>query len=98
MDYGISGRTAIVCAASQGLGKGCAMALAGEGVKLVINARTAAPLGATAAEIRAATGVEVRTVAADITTPDGRAALLAACPAPDILVNNAGRPPIGDLR
>ena len=98
MNHGISGRKAIVCAASQGLGRGCAMALAREGVDLVINARTAATLEATAAAIRAETGVAVTAVAADITTVDGRAAVLAACPAPDILVNNAGGPPIGDFR
>ena len=98
MDYGIKGRKAIVCAASQGLGKGCALALAGEGVDLVINARGADALNATAEEIRRATGVRVTAVAADITTPEGRAAVLAACPAPDILVNNAGGPPIGDFR
>ena len=98
MDYGIRGRQAIVCAASQGLGKGCAFALAGEGVDLVINARGADALNATAEEIRRATGVQVTAVAADITSPEGRAAVLAACPAPDILVNNAGGPPIGDFR
>jgi 3-oxoacyl-[acyl-carrier protein] reductase len=98
MDLGIRGRKAIVCAASQGLGKGCALALASEGVDVVINARGAAALEATAEEIRAATGVQVTAVAADVTTADGRAALLAACPAPDILVNNAGGPPIGDFR
>jgi len=98
MDYGIKGRTAIVCAASQGLGKGCALALAREGVDLVINARTADALEATAEEIRRATGVSVRAVAADITSHEGRAAVLAACPDPDILVNNAGGPPIGDFR
>lgn len=98
MDYGIRGRQAIVCAASQGLGKGCALALAGEGVDLVINARGADALNATAEEIRRATGVRVTAVAADITSPEGRAAVLAACPAPDILVNNAGGPPIGDFR
>lgn len=98
MDHGIRGRKAIVCAASQGLGKGCAMALAREGVDLVINARTATTLEATAAAIRAETGVSVVAIAADITTPAGRAAVLAACPAPDILVNNAGGPPIGDFR
>ncbi|MEP7330263.1 MAG: SDR family NAD(P)-dependent oxidoreductase, partial [Betaproteobacteria bacterium] len=98
MDYGIRGRTAIVCAASQGLGKGCAMALACEGVDVVINARGADALHATAEEIRAATGVNVTVVAADVTSADGRAALLAACPNPDILVNNAGGPPIGDFR
>jgi 3-oxoacyl-[acyl-carrier protein] reductase len=98
MDYGIKGRKAIVCAASQGLGKGCAVALAREGVDLVINARTAATLEATADAIRRETGVKVTPVAADITTPAGRAAVLAACPEPDILVNNAGGPPIGDFR
>lgn len=98
MDYGIRGRTAIVCAASQGLGKGCALALAGEGVNLVINARGAEALNATAEQIRKATGVSVIAIAADITSPEGRAAVLAACPAPDILVNNAGGPPIGDFR
>ena len=98
MDYGIAGRTAIVCAASQGLGKGCAMALAREGVHLVINARGADALAATAAEIRRATGVEVVAVAGDITSREGRAKVLAACDAPDILVNNAGGPPIGDFR
>jgi 3-oxoacyl-[acyl-carrier protein] reductase len=98
MDYGIAGRTAVVCAASQGLGKACAMALAREGVDLVINARGADALEATAHEIRGASGVQVRTVAADITSAEGRAKVLAACAAPDILVNNAGGPPIGDFR
>ena len=98
MDYGIRGRTAIVCAASQGLGKGCAQALAGEGVDLVINARGVDALEATADEIRRASGVKVTAVVADITALEGRAAVLAACPSPDILVNNAGGPPIGDFR
>lgn len=98
MDYGIRGRKAIVCASSQGLGKGCALALAREGVDVVLNARTAATLEATADEIRRATGVRVTAVACDITTPEGRAQVLAACPEPDILVNNAGGPPIGDFR
>ena len=98
MDYGIRGRRAIVCAASQGLGKGCAIALAQEGVDLVINARNADALQATAAEIRAATGRTVTAVAADVTTPEGRSTIVAACPVPDILVNNAGGPPIGDFR
>ena len=92
MDYRIRGRTAIVCAASQGLGKGCAMALAREGVDVVINARGAEALHATGDEIRAATGVKVTVIAGDITSMEGRAALLVACPNPDILVNNAGRP------
>jgi len=98
MDLGIKGRTALVCAASKGLGKGCAMSLAREGVSLVITARGKEALEATAEEIRKATDVKVTAVAGDITTPEGRAAALAACPQPDILVNNAGGPPPGDFR
>jgi 3-oxoacyl-[acyl-carrier protein] reductase len=98
MDMGIKGRTALVCAASKGLGKGCAQALAAEGVNLVITARGREALEATAAEIRKAYGVKVTAVAGDITTPEGRAAALAAHPSPDILVNNAGGPPPGDFR
>jgi len=95
MDLGIKGKWAIVCASSKGLGRGCAEALAGAGVNLVLNARGAEALEATAEAIRAAHGVEVKTVAADVTTDAGRADLLAACPNPDILVNNAGGPPPG---
>src|SRR5712671_675988 len=98
MDLGIAGKKALVCAASKGLGKGCALALAQDGVELTILARGKTALEATAAEIRAATGVKVTTVACDITTPEGRKAALAACPEPDILVNNAGGPPPGDFR
>jgi len=97
MDLGLQGKSALVCAASKGLGKGCAIALAREGVAVTIVARTPGPLEATATEIRAATGVEVTSVAADITSAEGRAAALAACPDPDILVNNAGGPPPGDF-
>ena len=97
MDLGLKGKSAIVCAASKGLGRACAMALAREGVSVVITARNAATLEQTAAEIRAATGAKVTPVAGDITTEAGRAAALAACPAPDILVNNAGGPPPGDF-
>jgi 3-oxoacyl-[acyl-carrier protein] reductase len=98
MDLGLSGRRALVCAASKGLGKGCALALAREGVAVTITARNAETLEATAAEIRRETGVTVTTVAGDIATEAGRAAALAACPEPDILVNNAGGPPPGDFR
>jgi 3-oxoacyl-[acyl-carrier protein] reductase len=99
MDLGIAGKWALVCAASKGLGKGCAQALAGEGVHLVITARGAEALEATAAELRALNpAITVRAVAGDITTPEGRAAALAACPQVDILVNNAGGPPPGDFR
>ena len=98
MDLGIRGKSALVCAASKGLGKGCAIALAREGVNVTLIARGAEALNATADAIRSETGVKVATVAADITTPDGRAAALAVCPQPDILVNNAGGPPPGDFR
>lgn len=98
MDLGIAGKRAIVCAASKGLGRACAVALAENGVDLVINARGAEALEATAAEIRERTGVTVTTVAADITTPQGRAAVLEAAGEPDILVNNAGGPPPGTFR
>jgi 3-oxoacyl-[acyl-carrier protein] reductase len=98
MDLGIRGKTALVCAASKGLGKGCAMALAQDGANLVITARGKDALEATAAEIRKASGVKVTAVAGDITTPEGRAAALKAAGAVDILVNNAGGPPPGDFR
>ena len=98
MDLGIRGKSALVCASSKGLGRGCAFALAREGVHVTLVARGAEALEKTAAEIRAATGATVLAVAADIVTPAGRAAALAACPAPDILVNNAGGPPPGDFR
>jgi 3-oxoacyl-[acyl-carrier protein] reductase len=98
MDLGIKGRTAIVCAASKGLGKGVATALAQEGVNLFITARTKADLEATAEEIRKATGVKVTAVAGDITSEEGRKQVLAACPNPDILVTNAGGPPPGDFK
>jgi 3-oxoacyl-[acyl-carrier protein] reductase len=98
MDLGLQGRKAIVCAASLGLGKGCAMALAMEGVELVIVARRHELLEQAAADIEAKTGAKPRIVAADVATQDGRAAILAACPNPDILINNAGGPPPGDFR
>jgi 3-oxoacyl-[acyl-carrier protein] reductase len=98
MDLGIRGRTALVCAASKGLGRACAFSLAREGVKVTIVARHPATLEAAADEIRNATGAPVTAVAADITSPAGRQAALAACPSPDILVNNAGGPPLGDFR
>jgi 3-oxoacyl-[acyl-carrier protein] reductase len=93
MDLGIRGCKAIVCAASEGLGRACALAVAGEGVDLVINARRADVLEATAEEVRRETGVAVLAVPGDITSEEGRSRVLAACPEPDILVNNAGGPP-----
>lgn len=99
MDLGIKGRRALVCASSKGLGRGCAIALAAEGVHITMTARGAEALAKTAAEIRKAyPGVEVNEVAGDITTPEGRAEALKACPNPDILINNAGGPPPGDFR
>ena len=98
MDLGIAGRRALVCAASKGLGRGCAEALARAGVDVTIVARTEALVARTAEEIGAMAGRKVAWVACDITTAEGRSAALAACPQPDILVNNAGGPPPGDFR
>jgi 3-oxoacyl-[acyl-carrier protein] reductase len=98
MDLGIRGKSALVCAASKGLGRACAFSLAREGANITISARGKEALEATAQEIRAATGVEVKTAVGDIATEAGRAAVLAMCPHPDILVNNAGGPPPGDFR
>jgi 3-oxoacyl-[acyl-carrier protein] reductase len=98
MDLEIRGRKAIVCASSQGLGKACALALAEAGVAVVINARNRGQLESTAEEIRQATGAAVTAIAADVSTPEGQDALIAACPAPDILVNNNGGPPFRDFR
>src|SRR5262245_12627524 len=98
MDLGIRGKSAIVCAASKGLGKACARSLAREGVNVTICARGEDALRETADEIGKAFGVRVDAVVADVATPEGRAKLLAACPQPDILVNNAGGPPPGDFR
>ncbi|MEZ5818439.1 MAG: SDR family oxidoreductase [Hyphomicrobiaceae bacterium] len=98
MDLGIAGRNAIVCAASKGLGRATALQLAKEGVNVVISARTKADLEATADEIRKAANVKVEAVACDVTTEEGRAMILKACPNPDILINNAGGPPPGDFK
>jgi len=98
MDLGLNGRRALVCAASAGLGYACAEALAREGVAVTITGRDAAALDAAVARLRAETGATVTAAAGDITTEAGRAAALAACPAPDILINNAGGPPAGDFR
>jgi 3-oxoacyl-[acyl-carrier protein] reductase len=103
MDLGIAGKWALVCGASKGLGLGCAQALAAEGVNLVIVARGADALHAAALGLlEASSGVQVLPVAADITTPEGRAAALSAPGGPgsafDIVVTNAGGPPPGDFR
>lgn len=98
MDLGIDGRKALLTGASRGMGKACARAIAREGADITIVARNGAALEATAEEIRAETGAAVRTVVADVTTKEGRAAALTACPEPDILLNNAGGLPPGDFR
>jgi 3-oxoacyl-[acyl-carrier protein] reductase len=98
MDLGIAGRKAVICASSRGLGHGIAFALAEAGCDLVINGRDAVALEATRAEIAARFQVGVQAVAADVSAPEGQAALLAACPSPDILVNNNGGPPRRDFR
>ena len=98
MDLGIAGRKALVCAASKGLGRGCAEALAHAGVDVTILARTLEDVRKAAEEIGERAGRTVAWIACDITTPDGRAQALAACREPDILINNAGGPPPGDFR
>jgi len=98
MELGLAGKRAIVCASSRGLGKGCAEALAAEGVDLVINGRTADTLQQTADAIAEAHGVSVTPVVADIATDEGQAAVLEAAGRVDILINNAGGPPPGDYR
>lgn len=97
MDLGISGRKAIICASSKGLGRACAQALAEAGCEVIVNGRDAAALEETAAAIRGSTGADVIAVAADVSTVEGQRALLAACPAPDILVNNNAGPPPRDF-
>ena len=98
MDLGLKGRKAIVCASSRGLGRGCAMHLARAGCEVVVNGRDTEALAATAKAIREDSGATVHEVIADVSMPDGQAALLAACPEPDILVNNNGGPPRRDFR
>ncbi len=98
MDLGITGRKAIVCASSRGLGRACATALAQAGCEVVINSRDRDRLAIVAAELRQSTGAKIIPVAADVASPDGQLALFAACPAPDILVNNNAGPPFRDFR
>jgi len=98
MDLGIKGRTALVCASSQGLGRGCAEALAAAGARVIVNGRDAQTVERAATEIAEATGAEIVPVAADVGTEQGRAALLDAAGSVDILVNNNGGPPPADFR
>ena len=102
MDLGLNGRWALVCGASKGLGWGCARALAQEGVNVVMAARGAEALEAAAQGLRERTSAQVLTVAADVTTESGRAALFEVPGGPgrafDIVVTNAGGPPPGDFR
>ncbi|MBI2713884.1 MAG: SDR family oxidoreductase [Rhizobiales bacterium] len=98
MDLGLAGRKAIVCASSRGLGKACARALLEAGCEVVINGRDGKTLAATAAELGQIAGGKIIAVAADVATPEGQKALLAACPQPDILINNNAGPPLRDFR
>ena len=98
MDLGIAGRNAIVCASSLGLGRASALALAAEGVNVVINGRHQDDLESTRHEMEQLGKGEVQAVLADVTTEEGRAAILQACPEPDILVTNCGGPPANDFR
>ena len=98
MDLGIRGKNALVCGASRGLGKACALALAREGVNVTIVARNRDVLESAGGEIERLTGAAIVIVAADLTTNDGRAAAISACSQPDILVNNSQGPPLGNFR
>lgn len=98
MDFGITGKRALICASSAGLGKACAVSLSSEGAEVWINGRDSARLEAAAAEIEALTGQRPHTVLADIDTSTGRDAVVAACPRPDILVCNSGGPRPGRLQ
>jgi 3-oxoacyl-[acyl-carrier protein] reductase len=98
MDLGIAGRNAIVCASSKGLGRACAVELAHAGARVAINGRDAALLARVRDEIAAETGAEVIAIPGDMSTPEGRAALLGAFDQVDILVNNNGGPPPRDFR
>ena len=98
MDLGISGKTAIVCASSRGLGRGCAQALAEAGCHVVINGRDADVLARTAREIADSSAAKITPVAADVATADGQKALLDAAGNVDILVNNNAGPPLRDFR
>ncbi|MBC2886681.1 SDR family oxidoreductase [Ochrobactrum sp. CM-21-5] len=98
MKLGLEGRSAIICASSKGLGRACAEALAEAGCNIVLNGRNEETLAITATAIQSAYGVDVKTVAADVSTPEGQKEILSACPDPDILVNNNGGPPFRDFR
>ncbi len=98
MDLGLTGKTAIVCASSHGLGRGCATELARAGVRVILNGRDAEALAATAEAIRAETGADVETVAGDVADAAVQEALVAKAGAVDILVNNNGGPPLKDFR
>ena len=98
MDLGISGRKAIVCASSRGLGRACAYALALAGCEVVVNGRDGKTVAATVEELRLSTGAKITAVVADVATAEGQAALLGACAEPDILVNNNAGPPFRDFR
>jgi 3-oxoacyl-[acyl-carrier protein] reductase len=98
LDYGIRGKSAIVCASSRGLGRGCALALAEAGCDLVVNGRNGDKLAETAKELRDRFGAKVTEIAADVSTPEGQRALLEAAPAPDLLINNNAGPPLRDFR
>lgn len=98
MDLGIADKNAIVCASSKGLGKGCAKHLAEAGCKVIVNGRDPDSTNRTAEEISKNAKHEAVVVLADVSSPEGQAAILEACPNPDILVNNNGGPPRKDFR
>src|SRR5262245_13422740 len=99
MDLGLTQKVALVCAASKGLGRAAAEALASEGAQVAMCARGRDALWAAASEIRAATGADILPILADVTEEASVQGLIKAVIAEfgriDILVSNAGGPPAG---
>ena len=90
IDFGISGRKALICGGSSGLGYGCAEALAKCGVKLILNSRNEERLQKACNSLGKKTGAEIVLAAADITTDEGRKLVMEKAGDVDILVNNSG--------
>jgi 3-oxoacyl-[acyl-carrier protein] reductase len=98
MDLGLRGRVAVVCASTQGLGRGCATELARAGCTVVINGREQPTVDRAAEEIRRETDGRIIPVAADLSTREGQDTLIGSVAEVDILVNNNAGPPHREFR